>query len=147
MSVTRITSSPKPARVGDSVTLKATVRGLCNSAGSSLGVPTGTVTFFDGTKLLGAGTADGNGGWTLTTSSLTAGRHLITAKYEPDAGSNFLGSRSSVFVQTILSATVPTIPKRPAAGVPSTPRPGGTIAGQVLHNVLAGLSVGVRRWR
>ena len=46
------------------------------------GLPTGALTFMDGTTKLGTGTYSAQtGAWTLTTSALAAGTHSITADY------------------------------------------------------------------
>jgi Glycosyl hydrolases family 28/Bacterial Ig-like domain (group 3) len=62
---------------GGSTTIKATV------TPTGTGTPTGTVQFLDGTVVLGAQTL-GNGVATLTTASLTAGTHMLTAVYQGD---------------------------------------------------------------
>jgi Bacterial Ig-like domain (group 3)/FG-GAP-like repeat/FG-GAP repeat len=72
---TTVTTSENPSTLGEPVTFTATVN-------SSRGpVPDGqTITFFDGKKLLGnAPTAGGVA--IFTTSSLTAGKHTIKAKF------------------------------------------------------------------
>ena len=63
-----------------SVTFTAKVKPASGSV-----VPTGTVTFKDGTTTLGTGTLDGTGKATYTTSSLAVGSHSITAAYGGDA--------------------------------------------------------------
>lgn len=79
-TTTTVTSSLNPSLLGQSVTFTATV----SSAG---GTPTGTVQFKDGSTNLGtAVTLNGSGQATVTTSSLTAGTHTITAIY---SGSTF----------------------------------------------------------
>jgi hypothetical protein len=84
-------SSANPAFVQASITLTATV-----SFGG--GVPTGTVTFLDGTTSLGAGSITA-GVATLTTSTLAAGSHSITAVYSGDA--NFVTLTSSVLTEAV----------------------------------------------
>ena len=67
-----------------------------NAPGS--GVPTGTVTFFDGTRELGtAQLSDGTA--YLIVSSLTKGKHTITASYSGDG--DFVASVSAPFVFTV----------------------------------------------
>jgi hypothetical protein len=51
----------------------------------SKNIPTGTVTFLDGTSTLGTGTLNSSGSATFTTSTLAAGTHQITASYGGDA--------------------------------------------------------------
>jgi len=72
------------------VTFTATV------TGSS---PTGTVTFRDGSTILGTGTLTAAGTATFTTSSLTVGSHPITATYNGN-GIN-LPSTSAVLTQAV----------------------------------------------
>jgi hypothetical protein len=66
-------------------------------------MPTGTVTFFDGSTILGTATLNG-GAATFSTSELALGQHNITAVYGGDA--NNLGSTSSVLAQTVLSQII-----------------------------------------
>lgn len=69
------------------------------SVTSSTGVPTGSVSFEDGATLLGTAVLSAQGAATLTTGSLAAGTHNITAIYSGDA--NYTGSRSSGLTQTV----------------------------------------------
>ena len=89
--IVALQSSANPALVQSSITLTATV-----SFGG--GVPTGTVTFLDGTTSLGAGTITA-GVATLATSSLAVGSHSITAVYSGDA--NFATLTSSVLTEAV----------------------------------------------
>jgi hypothetical protein len=88
-----IGSSADPSTFGQSVTFTATVTG-------SGGTPAGTVTFKDGATTLGAGTVNGTGQATFSTSSLTVGGHSITAVYGGD--SNYAGSTSAVLTQSVI---------------------------------------------
>ncbi len=92
----QVTSSASTVNYGQAVTFTATV--TANAPGS--GTPTGTVSFFDGTTLLGTGAL--SGGTTALTAVLAAGTHDITVHYIGD--SNFLMSTSNQFTQTVLSA-------------------------------------------
>jgi hypothetical protein len=83
---TSITSSLNPANSGQTVTFTATVK-------STRGVPTGSVTFSDGSTTLAAQTLN-NGVAIYSTSSLSAGSHTITAAY--GAGGTFAGSTGSL---------------------------------------------------
>jgi len=98
-TTTAVTSTQNPSVVGQSVTFTATV------TPSGAGTPTGTVTFKDGTTILGTGTLNGSSPpqATFTTSALAAGSHSITAVYGGDA--NFGTSTSSVLTQTVLQVT------------------------------------------
>ncbi len=89
---TAVTSSfPLGSHYGDTVTFTATVSTEALDGGSK---PTGTVTFSDGTTLLGTGTLSGTTTdvATLTTSTLTVGTHTIRAIYSGD--NNFKTSDS-----------------------------------------------------
>ena len=85
-TTTTITSLTGTLAYGQSVTVAAQV----SEVSPNTGTPAGTVDFLDGTTNLGPGALDGSGCTSLTTSSLTAGTHSITAAYEgygDDAGS------------------------------------------------------------
>jgi Bacterial Ig-like domain (group 3) len=99
-TTTAITASAATITAGASVTLTTTITG----ASGSTGVPTGTVTFFDGTTTLGTGTLNGSAVATYATSSLATGTHSITAQYGGD--SNFAASTSTAVTVTV-QAPVP----------------------------------------
>jgi hypothetical protein len=71
------------------------------------GTPTGTVTFKDGTTVLGTGTLDAHGGAVFTTAALGAGAHAITAVYNGDA--NFGSSTTPVETQNVRPASTAAI--------------------------------------
>ena len=89
-------------------------------APGSPNVPTGTVTFLDGTNTLGTRPLDINGVTNYPTPSLATGSHSITAKYE--GPSNFLPSTSMPLVQAVsegsqttpLNCTTPFVPNLPS---------------------------------
>ena len=85
---------PDSTQYGDPVTLTATV-----TSGA-----TGTVSFFDGSVLLGTGAVT-NGVATLTTSTLVAGTHTITAVYNGDA--TYASSQSGPATVTVAKKTAP----------------------------------------
>jgi hypothetical protein len=91
-TTTALSSSANPSQAGQSVTFTATV-------GAASGTPTGTVTFKDGTTVLGTGAVSASGVATFTTASLSAGSHSITAVYGGDA--NFAASTSPALTQTV----------------------------------------------
>ncbi len=95
-----VVSSINPASVGQSVTLTAKV---------SPAAATGTITFLDGTSILGVVTING-GVATLSTSSLAAGAHSVTAIYSGDSNNNSNTSPS-------LTQTVNAAPAQPTAPV------------------------------
>ncbi|MCC6569774.1 MAG: Ig-like domain repeat protein, partial [Anaerolineales bacterium] len=90
-TLTGVTSDNNPAGVGDLVTFTATVT-------SSAGTPTGTITFYDGANSMGT-VALAGGVATISTNTLNAGSHTITAVYSGDA--NFAGSTSAPYVQGV----------------------------------------------
>ncbi len=87
-----LASSANPAIVGSSVTFTATV----TAPGG--GSPTGSVSFNEGSTVLGTGTLTA-GVATFTTSALGTGTHAITAVYSGDT--TFTGSTSAGLVQSI----------------------------------------------
>lgn len=76
-STTVLTASANPVGMGGSVTLLATLAGTP--------MPTGTVSFLDGTTSLGVGTLDAGGAASLDTSFATSDPHSLTAEYSGDA--------------------------------------------------------------
>ena len=94
-STTTLATSPNSSLYGDPVTLTATV-----TPGA-----TGTASFYDGPIYLGQGTVTGSAA-ALTTTTLNAGTHTITAIYNGDA--TYASSTSG-------PATV-TVAKKTAAG-------------------------------
>src|SRR5262249_30832683 len=69
-STTTLVDDPNPSIITTPVTFTATVTGPAWAA-------TGSVTFLDGTTLLGSDTLDGGGVASITVSTLTAGTHHI----------------------------------------------------------------------
>jgi autotransporter-associated beta strand protein len=101
-STTTLVPSANPSVFGQSVTLTATI--TANSPGS--GTATGTVTFEDGTAVLGTGTLNGSGQATCNTSALLIGSNSLTAVYAGDA--NFSTSTSSAVSHTVNQDTTTT---------------------------------------
>jgi hypothetical protein len=89
-----LVSSANPSVSGSPVTFTAIVRAAIS------GIPTGNVTFMDGTKVLGAETYTYPSA-TYTTSSLSVGTHSITAVYSGD--SKYGASTSAVLSQVVNS--------------------------------------------
>jgi hypothetical protein len=83
-----LTASAATITFGQSVTFTATV-----TPQSGTGVPTGTVTFFDGGTSIGTGTLNVSGVATLITFALVQGTRSVTANYAGDA--NFSPSVSA----------------------------------------------------
>jgi sugar lactone lactonase YvrE len=85
-----LTSSVNPSQVGQSTTLKATL--------TALGTPTGTVSFYDGTTLLGTVSLTG-GTASLTVSFSTPGGHPLKAVY---SGDTLTAGATATLLQTVL---------------------------------------------
>jgi uncharacterized repeat protein (TIGR03803 family) len=103
-TTTTLTSSLNPALPSQSVTLTAHVQ--VNSPGSI--VPTGLVTFFDGTTAIGTVAPDSVGTASVTTSFSAIGNHLLTAVFAGD--SYDATSTSAVTTESVgLLGTVTTI--------------------------------------
>jgi len=107
-----VLSTPDPSSYGQSVTFTATVS-VSAPGSTALATPTGTVTFSDGTTVLGTGTLStdrttGVTTATFTTYALVAGTHAITAAYAGDT--NYLKSDSTQdpLTQTVNQATTTT---------------------------------------
>ena len=135
-TTTVLTALPNPAVAGQSVTLTATV------APAPTGTPAGTVSFYNGTTLLGTTAVNSSGIAAFVTSSLPAGTLSITAVYSGNAG--FAASTSTAVTETVAappaSATTTTLTVSPNPsfdGQPVTltatvtPAPTGTPAGIV----------------
>jgi uncharacterized repeat protein (TIGR03803 family) len=82
-TTTTLTAAPNPVTPPADVTLKATVK---RSASGATGVPTGTVTFYFQTEVIGTVGLNGSGVATLSapTSGIGAGSYAVTAKYNGD---------------------------------------------------------------
>ena len=93
-SATTLISSQNPAATADNITLTATV---------SPPEATGSVTFYDGSVVLGALTLSG-GTASLTLNPLAAGSHSLKAVYSGGAG---FSSSTSVLTETIVPEFTP----------------------------------------
>lgn len=100
------TASPTTVNLGNSATLSVTVTG-----NSSLGAPTGTITFKDGSTSIGSASSTSVSGNTLTGTRTytpsTAGTHSITATISSAGG--YVGGTSSALTLTVTSLPTPTI--------------------------------------
>ncbi|HTS64549.1 MAG TPA: Ig-like domain repeat protein [Candidatus Acidoferrales bacterium] len=92
-----LAASPNPSTVGQAVTLTATV---------TPGAATGTVQFLDGATAIGSAPV-ANGTASMSTSTLTAGSHSLTAVYSGDG--NYNGSTSVAVAETVKTATSSTL--------------------------------------
>jgi parallel beta-helix repeat protein len=103
-----LTVSPNPAPGQSSVNLTATETGNCN-------LPTGLITFLDGSTILGTATLNGSAVATFSTSFLFVGTHTLTATYPGDF--NFDDSTSNTITETITgppSNTILSVSPNPA---------------------------------
>jgi hypothetical protein len=99
---TALVTSVNPSALGQGVTFTATV----SASAPGSGTPTGTVSFLDGTTVIGTGTLSG-GTATFTTSALALGSHPIKASY--GGSSSFTGSTSAALTQTVLIGSTSTV--------------------------------------
>jgi hypothetical protein len=94
-----LTSNLNPSQSAQLVTLTATVA----QTGTSTQPLTGTVTFLDSGKMIGAGTLS-NGVATLPISTLAVGTHFLTAAY--NGSTAYAASTSAPLTQSVGSATI-----------------------------------------
>lgn len=114
-----VTSSAIPSSYGDAVTFTATLSAAPPDAE--------TVTFMDGSVVLGAGTLSGGVANFTTTSPLKVGSHSIKSVYAGDAA--FAASASAVLIQTVGKA--PTSTALASKPNPSTPGQAVTLTATV----------------
>jgi Bacterial Ig-like domain (group 3)/Galactose oxidase, central domain len=125
-TLTAIQSAPNPSFFGELVTITATVT-------SPVGVPSGTVTFMDGTTSLGTGTLNGFGNAILQ-RALSVGNHSLSAVYAGDT--NFNASTSTSTTQQVLKANTSTVIT--SGKNPSTFHQSVTFTVQVVPNIATG---------
>ena len=94
-TTTTMTSTPNPSIAQTSIILAAAVVG---PSGSNI-MPSGTVTFYDGTLALGATSLSASGTASLSISSLSPGAHSIKASYSGDTRS--FTSQSVAVIQNV----------------------------------------------
>ena len=99
-STVTVASSNNPSTFGQSVTFTATVR---DAGAGAIQTPAGSVSFFEGTTLIGYGalktSSNGVAKATFTTSTLPQGIEKITAMFNGNA--SFAQKSSSPLVQTV----------------------------------------------
>ena len=135
---TTVTSVPNPSVFGQSSTFTATVAALSPGAGT----PSTTVSFYDGTTLIGTSPLNqvaGDDQATITTSALSTGSHAISAVYN---GEKDFVTSTGIMTQTVnpdpstttLAANGPIVQGQPvdfiasvAANTPGGGTPTGTI--------------------
>jgi len=91
-----LSSSANPSIFGANIPYTIKVTGV-----GSL-IPTGTVTFRDGSSVLGTSAVDGSGIASLQNASLAVGSHTISASYSGDTS---YSTASAMLIQTVQSAT------------------------------------------
>ena len=101
-TATSLVIRPSPSLLGQPLTLTASVA----AASTANGVPTGTISFSEGTQILGTQALTG-GTASLTLSSLGLGSHSVTAAYTPSGP--FLASASGLANLTVLLPTASTL--------------------------------------
>jgi hypothetical protein len=115
-TTTSVATSGSPAVFGQDVTFTATVAVTVPGAGT----PSGTVTFLDGTTILGTVPLDGVSGddqatFTTAALSVSGSPHAITAVY--NGAPNDLGSSSNVVSQVVQSLTTTSLSASASAPV------------------------------
>lgn len=141
-TTTTVASSVNPTVFGQPTTFTATVS--ANAPGA--GTPTGTVTFKDGTNVLGTGTLNGTVGndqATFTTAGLSVGGHAISAVYGGDP--DFLTSTGNLNQTVNQDPSVTTVtqngqavqgqPISFTAAVAAAPPGAGTPTGTVIFEI------------
>jgi hypothetical protein len=126
-TVTGLTAAPNPATFGDSVTLTA----LVAASPATAGAPTGSVTFLDGTTVLGTAalaSVSGHQQATLTVPGLSAGTHSLKATYS--GSTTFAGSTSVTVAEVVQRAASHLVARSFITDSPSFP-PGFQIYGDV----------------
>jgi Bacterial Ig-like domain (group 3) len=141
-TTTVLTSSLSPSNYGQSVTLTAQV----TTTGST--VPTGSVTFKNGTASLGTVSVNASGVATLTKTNLPVGSDSLTAAYGGDAqnGASTSAAVTQVVNQAAITMSLTSAPNPSPAGRAVTftvmlTSTGGLPTGQVTFS-LAGTTLG-----
>jgi hypothetical protein len=98
-STTTLSIAPNPVVLGQPTTLTATIAPIPGPC-----PPPGSVTFYDGSTILGTATVSQSGIATLLISNLPAGSYLLTAEYSGTIGMS--GSFSAPVAVHVISATV-----------------------------------------
>jgi hypothetical protein len=116
----RLVASPNPVTEGQALILTATV------TESGTASPAGTVSFMNGSAVMGTAALNSSGVATLSISSLAVGTYSITAQYPSVTGSNPQGSggaspASATVLVTVDAATAPITPSFSMTVTGSTP--------------------------
>jgi hypothetical protein len=112
-----LSATPGTTTAGQTVSITASLLAIGNV------VPTGTVSFMNGSAALGTATLTSSGVATLSLSSLPAGSYSVVASYPGDT--NYAAGTSSQVSLTINAATPPPVSAPPPVTTPpATPPPG-----------------------
>lgn len=125
-----LTSSAPAISVGQAETLTATIASVLTGRPAA----TGTVSFYDGTNLLGTSTLSSSGTAIFSTSTLAVGTHVIQAVYAGDTNYN---PATSATTSVEVSALAPAFT---LAGTPSTVSVTGGAQGVVTLTLAANAS-------
>lgn len=129
-----LTTTVNPSASGQSVTFSTTVTNASTSGSCYYfhGTPTGNVSFYSGTTLLGTKTLNSSGTASLSTSSLSIGSHTISAVYSGDT--NFATATSSSLTQVVNATGTTTTSTSTTTTTPTTTTtttlPAGTVGVQ-----------------
>jgi hypothetical protein len=138
-TTTVLTSSATAINAGQNVTFSVTI-----TPQSGSNVPTGTVTFLDGATTLGTGTVNTAGVATLSTTSLAAGIHSITASYGgDDKNGSSLSQAVTVNVTTALPSAVATTTTLTASATQITVGQNEIFTAQVSPQTGSGVATGM----
>jgi len=124
-TATAVSVAPDPVDDGQMATLTATV------SPAPTGSSPGTVSFFNGSSLLGMGTVNSSGVATFSTTKLSTAALSLTAVYSGNSG--FTTSTSTPFIETVDPGYSVTAPPTPVAVAE-----GGTVAIKVTVPPLGG---------
>ncbi len=144
-TTTTLTVSQNPSAQGQPVTFTATVNAVSGSI-----VPAGQVAFKDGTTVLAIVYDQSVGSVTYTTSSLSAGKHSITAVYlggntpDNEAIIHFAPSKSSPITQ-VVTASLWDNSATPAVASVNDPQP--VVLGVKFKATTAGAVAGIRFYK
>lgn len=113
--VAHLSVTPNPANANTYITFTGNV-----SFASGATVPSGTVTFKDGTTTIGTATLDGTAVGTYSAGSLglSTGTHSITAVYSGD--SNYYGATSNTVLLSVTTAAIPPVVSFSQSGAEET---------------------------
>ncbi|HKF42497.1 MAG TPA: Ig-like domain repeat protein [Thermoanaerobaculia bacterium] len=125
-STTSLSSLPNPSTPGQSVTFTATVA----AAPPASGIPTGMVTFREGSTILAQGPLNGSAQASFSTSALPLGSQTVTAIYSSDT---IFAASSGSATQLVQGAVTLT----PTSTPTSTPTPTATPTAKAQARALA----------